>query len=81
MGTLMDMQTDMKLVRGNMEIKRYNVGYMGLEEHPKGRFVSHGDYLEEVKQLEDRIAYLEKELLDEYERGFFNGSCTGYGQG
>jgi hypothetical protein len=62
-------------------IKRYNVGYMGLEEHPKGRFVSHGDHVEIVKRLEAEIEKLKEELLEEYQRGFFNGACTGYGQG
>jgi hypothetical protein len=41
------------------EIKRYKVGYLGLEEAKNGQYVAHGDYLEEVRELKARIAELE----------------------
>lgn len=43
-------------------IKRYNVGYLGLEEHPKGRYVAHGDHVEIVQKLEGRVRGLEQSL-------------------
>lgn len=49
-------------VESMSEIKRYNVGYLGLEEHKKGRYVAHGDYLAEVKKLKAEIAKKESEL-------------------
>jgi hypothetical protein len=47
-----------------MDIKRYNVGYLGLEESKRGRFVQHGDYVQEVKKLQSEIEEL-KERLDD----------------
>ena len=53
------------------DIKRYNVGYMGLEEHPKGRFVAHGDHLEIVKKLK-------AEIEEAYNKGYDEGRWVGY---
>jgi len=59
------------------DIKRFNVGYMGLEEHPKGRYVAHGDYLDVVKGLEARITTLEN-LLSEAEESIDYWSDRAY---
>lgn len=45
------------------DIDRYNVGYMGLEEHPRGRFVAHGDHVEIVGKLKAEISSLKSDVV------------------
>lgn len=63
-------------------MKRYNIGYLGLEEHPKGRYVAHGDHLAVVQKLEERVRELEacytNDLQGAYEKGYDEGHSVGY---
>jgi ribosomal protein L19 len=52
-------------------IKRYNVGYMGLEEHLKGRYVAHGDHVEIVEKLKERIEELEGDIIEMKNQFFY----------
>jgi hypothetical protein len=57
-----------------MEIERYDTYKEGMScKCEVGKFVLYEDHLAIVEKLKE-------EIEEAYERGFFNGACTGYGQ-
>lgn len=74
MATLMDMPMGMRLVRGNMEIKRYRPTKLlvsGIYETPTGEYVKWQDHLEIVDKLK-------AEIEEAYNRGYDEGRWVGY---